>query len=228
MYLPDFYDTFINWFRNRADWLQFMEPRIGITVNKLTQLMKYGNVTAIPVIHSAYPAYAYLYDNGGVRIMYTGDFRLDSLLKYVDKDLYTRIYGKVFPQLFEEPIDVDLLIIEGTNFQTGLTPMTGEHVVRVIEELLNAYSINLFIVALDAMDIDSYLSLTRLLTNYGKAIIVTSSELLDTAKYWLDKGLLSDDTAKSLIATNEDPIFSEVMSEVVKNPSEYVILTDKC
>ncbi|MGC8543995.1 hypothetical protein, partial [Caldivirga sp.] len=33
----------------------------------------------------------------------------------------------------------------GTNFQTGLTPMTGEHVVRVIEELLNAYSINLFI-----------------------------------------------------------------------------------
>ncbi|MGC9137270.1 MBL fold metallo-hydrolase, partial [Caldivirga sp.] len=130
VYLPDFYDTFINWFRNRADWLQFMEPRIGITVNKLTQLMKYGNVTAIPVIHSAYPAYAYLYDNGGVRIMYTGDFRLDSLLKYVDKDLYTRIYGKVFPQLFEEPIDVDLLIIEGTNFQTGLTPMTGEHVVR--------------------------------------------------------------------------------------------------
>ncbi len=225
-YLPDFYDMFINWFRNRTDWLQFMEPRIGVIINKVMPLAKYGEVTAIPVMHSAYPAYAYLYDNGNTKILYTGDFRLDSLLRYVDKDLYVKLYDKVFPYLFEEPIDVDLLIIEGTNFQPGLTPITGEHTIHIIEELLNTYSANPFIIALDSMDVDTFLSLTRLFINYGKMIIIASKELLDTAKYLLDHELLNEDVTKFLIAADEDPILSEVLNEVARRSGDYVIFTE--
>ena len=225
VYLPDFYDTFINWFRNRTDWLQYMEPRIGVAVEKVAPLMRYGEVVAIPVMHSAYPAYAYLYDDGNVRILYTGDFRLDSLLKYVDKELYVRLYGKAFPYLFEEPINVDLLIIEGTNFQPGLTPVTGEYTIRIIEELLNAYSTNPFIVTLDSMDMDAYLSLVKLFINYGRVIVIASKELIDAAEYGLSNGLLGEDAARLIIAPGQDTVLSEVLGEISRGSEDYVIFT---
>jgi len=76
----------------------------------------------LQVEHSAYPAYSFYYNNGDVRILYSGDLRLSSPLKVADQELHNRIHEKTILEEYEERgLDTDVLIIEGTNFSSALS-----------------------------------------------------------------------------------------------------------
>ena len=222
LYVPDAYQVFIEWFRNRPDWLTYMEPRVDVSVDYVKPGSRYGPVSAYLVKHSAYPAYAYLYDNGYTRILYTGDLRIDSPLWYIDRAAYGRVYtSQTLTDL--EGLDVDLLIIEGTNYTGKAGLITGDYLATAVGEVLAGHEGSLVFMSIDHMDIDLFLSSSSLALSHGRLVIVTSRRLVDMVNYWYSQGLVPENLAKEIHLAEDDVALTELMSIAVRRPSEFVV-----
>ena len=93
-------------------------------------------MVAIPVSHSAHPAYALLYHGSDETILYTGGFRVDSFLT---PDEFQKFKGgaDVLTWLCENPnIRTDILIIEGTNIGLSRTLLSPQDALRTIRRIL--------------------------------------------------------------------------------------------
>ena len=85
-------------------------------------------VTPLMVDHSAFDAYMFIVEAGGVRILHTGDFRLHGVRG-----------GKMLKMLSYYAKDIDYIICEGTTVsRTGEPPMTEHELGRKAAELMKS------------------------------------------------------------------------------------------
>ena len=132
------------------------------------------DVEAIPVYHSAYPAYSFLFYGSDETVLYTGDFRLDTFFE-----------GEVREELCPSPllehlennndVKIDTLIMEGTNFGRSYTPISATESIAIIRRMLE--SDLLAIMAVNEQEIDFFWRFVRLATELKKTVVVSSERV---------------------------------------------------
>ncbi|MEM4676734.1 MAG: hypothetical protein QXY55_02480, partial [Candidatus Korarchaeota archaeon] len=118
-------------------WLSLIPGKYYVELAELRPLQTDENdVMAIPVSHSAYPAYAFIYFGKNETVLYTGDFRIESFL---DQSVFRELnQGDDLLTFLEENKDIriDTLIIEGTNIGSDRIPITPAEAIKIIEKLV--------------------------------------------------------------------------------------------
>jgi len=117
-------------------WLSLIPRKYYVEVEELKPLQTdENNVMAVPVSHSAFPAYALIYFGKNENILYTGDFRIESFL---NQNQFREINESddLFTFLEENrDIKIDSLIIEGTNIGSDRIPITPDEATKIIKKL---------------------------------------------------------------------------------------------
>jgi ribonuclease J len=117
-------------------WLSLIPRKYYVEVEELKPLQTdKNNVMAVPVSHSAFPAYALIYFGKNENILYTGDFRIESFL---NQNQFREINESddLFTFLEENrDIKIDSLIIEGTNIGSDRIPITPDEATKIIKKL---------------------------------------------------------------------------------------------
>ena len=117
-------------------WLSLIPRKYYVEVEELKPLQTdENNVMAVPVSHSAFPAYALIYFGKNESILYTGDFRIESFL---NQNQFREINESddLFTFLEENrDIKIDSLIIEGTNIGSDRIPITPDEATKIIKKL---------------------------------------------------------------------------------------------
>ncbi len=137
VYLPSLsvYEDMKERWENSPSWLSLITGRYFLEIREIKPLEEDENgVISLPVSHSAYPAYAFLYFGREETILYTGDLRVDSFLK---KERFLELLGEDLLKYLEENPDVrvDTLIIEGTNIGSNRAPISPDDVVNMIRRI---------------------------------------------------------------------------------------------
>ncbi|RSN69822.1 MBL fold metallo-hydrolase [Candidatus Korarchaeum cryptofilum] len=137
VYLPSLsvYEDMKERWENSSSWLQLVAGRYFLEIREIKPLEEDENgVIPLPVSHSAYPAYAFLYFGREETILYTGDFRVDSFL---GEERFLELIGEdLLTYLGENPdVRVDTLIIEGTNVGSNRTPISPDDVANMIRRI---------------------------------------------------------------------------------------------
>ena len=118
-------------------WLSLIPRKYYVELKELKPLQTdENNVMALPVSHSAYPAYALIYFGKDENVLYTGDFRTESFL---DQTLFRELnQGDDLFTFLEEnrDIKIDSLIIEGTNIGSDRIPITPIEATKIIKKLV--------------------------------------------------------------------------------------------
>ena len=118
-------------------WLSLIPRKYYVELEETRPLQTdENNVIALPVSHSAYPAYAFIYFGKNEAVLYTGDFRIESFL---DKGVFRELnQGDDMLTFLEEnkDIKIDILIIEGTNIGSDRIPITPTEAIKIIEKLV--------------------------------------------------------------------------------------------
>ncbi len=195
---------------------------MGVSVDPVGPLSSIGPVKVFMVMHSAYPSYAYLYDDGDARILYTGDLRLDSPLWHVDRNAYSKIYGGFLLTDLED-LEVDLLIIEGTNYSGRADLVTAKHVAASLSEILGDPGRHLVIMSIDHMDLDLFLASSSLAISNNRSIIILSKRLADMAKYWVEQGLIAGEVARNIYYAEDELSQQTLTEQAVKKPEKFAI-----
>lgn len=119
-----------------STWLSIVPRKYYVEIRELKPFeVDENNVMAVPISHSAHPAYALLYFGRDETILYTGDFRVEGLL---DQDVFREINGggDLFNFLEENrDVKVDTLIIEGTNIGSDRVPLSPKEALGIIRRL---------------------------------------------------------------------------------------------
>ena len=117
-------------------WLSLIPRKYYVEVEELKPLQTdENNVMAVPVSHSAFPAYALIYFGKNENILYTGDFRIESFL---DQNQFREINESddLFTFLEENrDVKIDSLIMEGTNIGSDRIPITPDEATKIIKKL---------------------------------------------------------------------------------------------
>jgi ribonuclease J len=208
-------------------WPVFIPPRFFVKTDEATRYKTDENdVLAVPVLHSAYPANAYIYFGSEETILYTGDLRINST-----SDIYQDLYGKTLLNYIEEnrDIKIDKLIIEGTNIGRLLTPIKVAEAHRILERLVEEDKITFM--ALHELDIESLLLASSLRTSHGKKLVIASSRLTKVIETLISDTPSIKRTLKESIALEDEVKHSTIfiktsMDEIKRNPSAYCIITD--
>jgi len=120
-------------------WLSLVPRRYYVKVEGVYPLqLDRNNVMPIPVSHSAFPSFAYLYFGSDETVLYTGDFRVESFL---DREEFVRVGGgEGMLDYLEDNRDVrvDVLIIEGTNFGFSRVPIAPSDCSRIISKVMSS------------------------------------------------------------------------------------------
>ncbi|HLI45880.1 MAG TPA: hypothetical protein VKU94_01655, partial [Geobacterales bacterium] len=119
-----------------STWLSLIPRKYYVELEELQPFQTDENrVMAIPVSHSAYPAYAFIYFGKDETVLYTGDFRIESFL---NENVFRKLnQGDDLLTFLEENKDVkiDTSIIEGTNIGSDRIPITPSEATKIIEKL---------------------------------------------------------------------------------------------
>lgn len=174
VYIDPFIQNFSLYYQNKNDFIGMSTVfRPGVELKYIEPYKDYEGVVPIPVDHSIFPAYAFYVDNS---ILYTGDLRVDSPLKYVDERLYKRFRKE---NLFEyaqiRGLEVDTLIIEGTNFSDVTTHKKAIDVVNTFNDLLSEG--RMVFVSPDAFDLDTLLLVFELAKLNNRKVLSVSKKI---------------------------------------------------
>jgi len=208
-------------------WPVFVPPRFFVKITEPTRYRTDENdVLAVPVLHSAYPANAYIYFGSDETLLYTGDLRIDG-----SPDTQEDLYGKTLLDFVEEnkDIKIDKLIIEGTNIGRPLTPIKMSEVRGIMERLFQEEKPTF--IALHELDIESLLLASSLGRSHKKDLVIASPRLNRVVET-----LISDTSRKKSILREikvlEDEVKQSIfftktsINDVKKEPARYCILTD--
>jgi ribonuclease J len=126
-------------------------------------------VTPMLIDHSAFDAYMLLIDGAGKRLLYTGDFRRHGR----KSTLVDRIMAK-------PPIDIDVLLTEGTNLGSDKPVKTEDELERDFAELFERTKGRIF-VSWSAQNIDRTVTIYRAAKRTGRtlAIDLYTADVLD-------------------------------------------------
>jgi len=164
--------------RMSPTWLTLIPRKYYVKLEEVVPFeVDRNGVEAIPVSHSAFPAYAYLYHGSDGTVLYTGDFRVESYLTPEDFQAITQ--GPSLLEYFEENRDlrIDLLVMEGTNIGSYRTPISPREAIITHERIIeNSETV---FVTLHSLDLEYAIILAKMAEDFGKTLYVTS---LQTAK----------------------------------------------
>ena len=162
--------------RMSPSWLNLIPRKYYVKLEEVTPFeVDQNGVEAIPVSHSAFPAYAYLYHGSDGTVLYTGDFRVESYLTPEEFQVITQ--GPSLLEYFEENRDlrVDLLIMEGTNIGSSRTPISPREAIATHERIIeNSETV---VATLHSLDLEYAATLAKMAEESGKALYVTSPQL---------------------------------------------------
>jgi len=161
--------------RMTPTWLNLIPRKYYVNLEEVTPFeVDRNGVEAIPVSHSAFPAYAYLYHGSDGTVLYTGDFRVESYLT-PDK-LQAITHGPSLLEYFEENRDlrVDLLVMEGTNIGSSRTPISPREAITTHERIIeNSETV---VATLHSLDLEYAFTLAKMAEEFDKTLYVTSPE----------------------------------------------------
>ena len=161
--------------RMSPSWLNLIPRKYYVSLEEVVPLeVDRNGVEAIPVSHSAFPAYAYLYHGSDGTVLYTGDFRVEGYLTPDEFQAITR--GPSLLEYFEENRDlrVDLLIMEGTNVGSSRTPISPREAIATHERIIeNSETV---VATLHSLDLEYAATLAKMAEESGKALYVTSPQ----------------------------------------------------
>lgn len=187
---------------NSGTWLSLIPARYFVEIEGLKPYeVDKNNVMAIPVSHSAYPAYSFIYLGSDEIILYTGDFRIKDLA--FDKlhngpDLLSFLRDNA-------DIRIDTLIIEGTNIGSDRLPLSPPEVMGVTRRLVEDRE--QVIATTHHLDIENAYSLMSLAGELGLEVAV-ASELLAKLLEIIGR-------------SRELPAKLAVVEEYVRTPSQF-------
>lgn len=127
------------------------------------------HVTPLLTDHSAFDAYMLLIEGGGSRVLYSGDFRT-----------HGRKSALVEKLMASPPADVDVLIMEGTNLQSGKPSMSESLVEEGFVEVARETPGRVF-VYWSAQNIDRTVTLYRAAKRTGRDLVIDlyAADVLD-------------------------------------------------
>jgi len=161
--------------RMSPSWLSLIPRKYYVNFEEVAPLeIDRNGVEAIPVSHSAFPAYAYLYHGSDETVLYTGDFRVESYLSREEFQALTG--GPSLLEYFEENRDVkvDLLIIEGTNIGSSRTPLSPEEATAIHGRIMENSGV--VIATLHSLDVEYVVMLAKMAENLDRNLYSTSPE----------------------------------------------------
>jgi len=213
--------TLTAWYSESGSWLAYVPPDAKARVRDVKPGVEDENgVVAVPVSHSSYPAYAFLYRGSDVTVFYSGDLRFEPL---------AHINSRLDKVLEDLEIDrVDVAVLEGTNFgseQALVTPsMFKEH----LSLLLNEYE--LVSISVDPLDFEAFIAVLDLSKLSGRSLVVGSRRL-----FWAIEELkrIAPEALENIYVIEEletpPPLPVNLISlaeEVVKKPRDYTIIIE--
>jgi len=156
-------------------WLNLIPRKYYVNLEEAAPFeVDRNGVEAIPVSHSAFPAYAYLYHGSDGTVLYTGDFRVES---YLTPDEFQAIArGPSLLEYFEENRDlrIDLLVMEGTNIGSCRTPISPKDAITMNEKIIkNSKTV---VATLHSLDLEYAAILAKMAGEFGKTLYVTSPQ----------------------------------------------------
>jgi ribonuclease J len=156
-------------------WLSLVPRKYYVEIKELKLLeTDKNNVMAIPVSHSAYPAYALLYFGKNETILYTGDFRIDSFLSTNESH---ELYGgeNLLDFLAQnQDIKVDTLILEGTNIGSSRIPIAPTEATNISKRLASSHK--LIIATMHGLDLEYTYVLMKLAAELNLNCYIASTQ----------------------------------------------------
>jgi len=220
----DTFNQFIEPYKESDNWTTYISPPIGVNVIDIRD--NQDGVLPLQVEHSAYPAYSFYYNNGDVRILYSGDLRLSSPLKVADQELHNRIHEKTLLEEYEERgLDTDVLIIEGTNFSSAISPLQPHYFNEQVNNIFESHSNSVITVSIDPIDLEELAYLLLVTKEKGKIPVFSGRRLIKMASFWISKFNLIDKAYQFDDKSIEFEIIDE--EEIIRSPQDYVIFTVK-
>jgi len=217
------------WYRMSPTWMAYIPPRYTLSLQQVIPLRTdKNNVMAIPVEHSSYPAYAYLYFGSDTTILYTGDLRI---MPISDPELHKELYPTTLLEFLKEHKDfhIDHLILEGTNLGTPITPLTANHIRKMVSALMKERGI--VAAAIHNQEIETLLLVAKEATEKGRELIVASSRIAEILDFWLSKLPLTMKSTKiSILSSLVETPFKKlnIVDEMVleENVDQYMVIAD--
>jgi ribonuclease J len=208
----------MSWYRKPGSWLAYVPPDYTAKIEEATSGKEDENrVIALPVSHSCFPAYSFLYIGSDATIFYSGDLRLEPLINISHRlDEVMRSVG----------VDkVDLALIEGTNFSADHTPATASTFRDYISLMLREYE--LVSVSIDPLDLEAFMAILDLSMLMGRNLVIGSERLL-----WAIEEVekIMPDALDKIYVSEELEIPTPLLlrnislaNEVFKDPKSYVV-----
>ena len=157
-------------------WLSLIPRKYYVEIEELQPLQTdENNVMALPVSHSAHPAYAFIYFGKNETMLYTGDFRIESFL---NQSIFRELNkGDDMLTFLEEnkDIKIDTLIIEGTNIGSDRTPITPTEASKIIEKL--AKNRKQLLATLHSLDVEYAYMLVSMAEELKMRVAIASAPL---------------------------------------------------
>jgi len=227
LFVPDkdIFEKFIEPYKESNTWTAYISPPIGVNVFDIKDNNE--NVTPLSVEHSAYPAYSLYYNNGDVKILYSGDLRLSSPLRILDPQLHSRIHDKTILEEYEEKgLDTDVLIIEGTNFSSASSPIQPHYFLEQMNNIFDSHENSLIMISADPVDLEDLATLLLIVKNRNKIPVFLGSKLVKMSSLWNSRFQIID---KAYQFEEGNSIEFEILDEeeIKRSPQDYVIFTAK-
>jgi len=221
------FKIFEKWYQFSSSWLKYVPPRYSVQIEEVSSMKSDdNNVVALPVRHSVYPSYGYIYFGSDETVFYTGDFRLTPIMdKLNDLDLYSSNMTEYFEN--NRDIKIDTLIIEGTNFGQITTPMD----IRIIKSLIKSVSDEMMFLAVHPLEFELILFMITELKKLGKDVVIAcerTAEILDEYSKQLSGIWEELENVFTLIdIVTKGTIFNSIdISSIENNPLKHVIILD--
>jgi len=213
--------TLVSWYKTSQNWLAFVPPDFGAKIEEITPKKENENkVIAIPVSHSSFPAYSFLYFGSNATIFYSGDLRFEPLTNLVYQ------FDEIIRNLGIDKVDIALL--EGTNFGAEYTSITTSMFREHISFLLRENE--LVSVSIDPLDLETFITVLELSLLTGRNLVIGSERLfwmIDEVER-LKPGMLNKIyISQELQAPSPLPIRNiSLVDDVFKNPESYALLIE--
>lgn len=223
IYVPsaDILEKIEDWYRSSPTWLAWLPHELHAEVTEMKPYHEDENgVISIPVSHSSFPSYAFVYRGYEKTVFYSGDLRVNgpdpkiSTLSNIEKALGSQ--------------GSDIALLEGTNIGSVETPIAPEEFKSMLSRIL--MESEMAVVSIDPLDFELFTAVSELASLNGRKIVLASPRLVDVLPQWL---LASNMSGLELGVASElekpSPIPVEYVSleqDILRNPENFLLLQE--
>ncbi|MEM0050395.1 MBL fold metallo-hydrolase [Thermofilum sp.] len=213
--------TLARWYKASSSWLAYVPPDFSSKIGEVEPWKEDENkVVPVPVSHSCYPAYSFLYVGESATIFYSGDLRFEPL---------SFIRFRLSEALERVGVDrVDVAILEGTNFSEDYASVTASTFRNYLSMLLKEY--DLVSISIDPLDLETFIAILDLSQIMEKNLVIGSSRLT-----WIIEEVekLRPEVLDKIYFCDELEISPTLLirsislsHEVIKNPDNFLLIVE--